>query len=464
MSSGSFAIPQGESSVGNSFVSARGIVLMSCYLVLLCTTLSYCLTALWPLSPPFAITSVKPNHGTAKGGTQVELVGTGFTEGSQVFFGDVSAKTLTRKSDSLLVVETPESIMGSVPVEIDAPNGQKTTLASGFNFEPEGQSKPVSPPNQPQSSQSITSIPAQNPSNLALPLFGWATAISSSVRLLLIVVVVGSLGSLIHVVRSFYWYVGNRNLKSSWMPMYFLLPFSGAGLALLFFLIMRGLSTGQPNIQSTTVDGYAAVAALVGMFSQQALAKLKQIAEGFFSTAEKGKDPAISVSTPKVANISPAEGPTSGGLPVAIVGTGLTGVTHVTFGGIPATNITVDSDTHVTATAPAHATGNVDVEIATASGQKSSISGIFNYADLTVDRVDPASGPVGGGTNISISGNGFGPGCSVKIGSAPATSVYVGGLRSITATTPAGAIGAADIEITNPDGKRATLPAGFQFT
>jgi len=457
------ALSAGESSVGGSYVSARGIVMMAAYLVVLCAALSYCLVALWPSSAPLAITSVKPDHGPAKGGTVVEIIGTGFTEGSQVFFGDADGKSVTRKSDNLLAVTTPDSKAGSVNIEIDAANGQKTSLAEGFTFEAEGQNSTTVPKPVMATAQGLPANAGPDCQKSSPLLFAWACSLSGNVRLLLIVVVVGALGSLIHVIRSFYWYVGNRNLKASWLLMYFLLPFSGAGLALLFFLIARGISS-QPVVIQSSVDGYAALAALVGMFSQQALVKLKKIAEGFFSEPEKGKDPAIPPSTLKITAINPKEGPTSGGATVIVAGTGLTGVSRITFGGIPSANITVDNDTQITATSPAHLAGNVDVEVVTTAGQKSSIPGAYTFVELGLAGVKPSSGPATGGTPVTFSGNGFGPGSLVKIGGVAATSVSVVDTRSISAVTPMGTTGPADIEITNPDGKSVTLPAGFQFT
>ena len=40
----------------------------------------------------------------------------------------------------------------------------------------------------------------------------WTFAISSNVRLFLIVALAGALGSMVHVLRSLYWYVGHRDL------------------------------------------------------------------------------------------------------------------------------------------------------------------------------------------------------------------------------------------------------------
>jgi IPT/TIG domain len=448
-----------ESSVGAAYVSKHGIYFMSAYLILLFSTLGYCLAVLWPGNISLAIISVKPNRGPAKESTEVDIVGTGFTEGMQVFFGDAHAMSVTRKSDNLLTVRTPDSNAGSVTIEIDSPVGEKTSLANGFSFG--GQELGVAAPaTSAQASSNSASVNCQKSS---LPLFTWACSLRSNLRLLLIIIVVGALGSLIHVLRSFYWYVGNRNLKASWLLMYFLLPFNGAGLGLLFFLITRGLSS-QPITLQSSVDGYAALAALVGMFSQQALIKLKQIADGVFAAAEKGKDAAMVSSAPKITAIDPAEGPASGGARVTIKGAGLTGVSRVTFGGLLATNMALDSDTQITAFTPAHPAGKVDVETATSIGQKSSLAGAFTYLDLTVAGVTPTSGPTAGGTTITIRGSGFGPNPCVTVGGAAAKSVSVITPNSITAVTPSASTGPADIDITTADGKTVNLPAGFTYS
>src|SRR6202035_4995943 len=36
------------------------------------------------------------------------------------------------------------------------------------------------------------------------------------------IIMLGALGGVLHALRSLYWYVGNRNLKRSWLLMYFL--------------------------------------------------------------------------------------------------------------------------------------------------------------------------------------------------------------------------------------------------
>jgi hypothetical protein len=62
--------------------------------------------------------------------------------------------------------------------------------------------------------------------------------------------------------------------------------------------------------------------------------------------------------TPTVTSFSPPSGPV--GTPVVLTGTGLTQTTKVTFGGVAATIVTVNSDTQVTADVPTSAvTGKI---------------------------------------------------------------------------------------------------------
>jgi hypothetical protein len=110
-------------------------------------------------------------------------------------------------------------------------------------------------------------------------------------RFLILVMTAGALGSLVHALRSAYWYVGNRNLVRSWIPKYLLLPLCGATLAVLFYLIVRGgFFSPRAGSAQTSPFGFCAFACLVGLFSEQAVLKLKQLAETIFVTAERGKD------------------------------------------------------------------------------------------------------------------------------------------------------------------------------
>ena len=131
----------------------------------------------------------------------------------------------------------------------------------------------------------------QAPFERDVALFGVTWKMSDEERMLILVITAGALGSLIHALRSAYWYVGNRNLVLSWVPKYLLLPFCGAILAVLFYFVVRGgFFAPRTSSMHTSPYGFCALACLVGLFSEQAVLKLKQVAETVFMTTEQGKD------------------------------------------------------------------------------------------------------------------------------------------------------------------------------
>lgn len=81
-----------------------------------------------------------------------------------------------------------------------------------------------------------------------------------------------------------------------------------------------------------------------------------------------------SVEAPTISSLDPTSGPTVGGTSVTITGTnftGLSGASAVTFGGTDATDYNVNSSTQITATAPAHSAGTVQVQVTAAGGSTS---------------------------------------------------------------------------------------------
>ena len=76
---------------------------------------------------------------------------------------------------------------------------------------------------------------------------------------------------------------------------------------------------------------------------------------------------------PVVTQINPAGGPAAGGTSVVITGSGFTGATSVGFGVTSAPQMTVDSDTQITATSPT-GSGTVDVTVVTPAGTSASVA------------------------------------------------------------------------------------------
>jgi hypothetical protein len=173
---------------------------------------------------------------------------------------------------------------------------------------------------------------------------------------------------------------------------------------------------------------------------------------------------------PTVTAVSPNSGTTAGGTTVTISGLGFSPGSTVSFGGASATNVVVNSYTSITATAPAHSAGAVNITVNTPYELRGALNGGFSYTGSppnpapAVNTIYPNSGTTSGGTSVTITGTGFLSGASVTIGGALATNVNVVSSTSITATTPAHAAGMVNIIVTNSDTQSSTLTNGFTYS
>jgi hypothetical protein len=92
------------------------------------------------------------------------------------------------------------------------------------------------------------------------------------------VIALGALGGFLHLTSSLAQFIGNRQLRRSWIPYYLLMPFEGGALAPIVYLLLRVgvLSPGAGVAELNTVGLYA-FAALTGLFSKQALSMLGDV-------------------------------------------------------------------------------------------------------------------------------------------------------------------------------------------
>jgi hypothetical protein len=164
------------------------------------------------------------------------------------------------------------------------------------------------------------------------------------------------------------------------------------------------------------------------------------------------------VLQPGVASLSPSAGPTSGGTPVTIAGHDFTGATGVSFGGVPASSFTVNSDTTITAVVPAGTAGPADVTVTTPGGTSpvSPADGFTYLAPPVVTSVSPSRGPRTGGTQVTITGHGFTGATGVSFGGVPATSFGIVSDTMITTVAPARPAGSVDVTVATPGGQSAT--------
>lgn len=176
-----------------------------------------------------------------------------------------------------------------------------------------------------------------------------------------------------------------------------------------------------------------------------------------------------------IVAISPDNGSIAGGTAVTITGENFSPNTLVKFGGEIASSISVVNSRLVTAVTPPHAEGWVRVTVLS-DGTEDSLDPVLDPQDPTdrlegfryvvpvvqVSSVEPASGPITGGTMVTIRGTMLPRDAGVTFGGTSATQVTYINDQLITAIVPPGQEGAVDVTLVYPGGQ-VVVPNGFTY-
>jgi IPT/TIG domain len=368
------------------------------------------------------MSSVLPTTISVRGGQPVTIIGTGFREGLRVLFDGIPARAIRVDGGRFLLATTPRHAPG--PVEVIVADDQSLVRLGG----------------------TVT----------------YACPPVPDEKMFFLVLLAGALGGLVHALRSFFWYVGQRELVWSWTPMYLLLPFTGAALAFVFFLIIRaGLYTPQGEASLLLVG----LAALVGMFSTQAAEKLKDIADGIFTKAQTGKDHAgAAAKTPAVTAIVPASGPVEGSTWVTVKGSGFVNGTSVQFGTVPASKVTIKDESTMRVVLPPQTTaGAVEVRVTVPRATPLVTSFTYKVPIGKVTTSAPNAGPKKGGNEVTITGEKFVQTSTVLFGDTAATKVTFVSPTELKATTPPNEPGPVDIRVDNGTDIVGVLNRGYTY-
>ena len=184
------------------------------------------------------------------------------------------------------------------------------------------------------------------------------------------------------------------------------------------------------------------------------------------TSTKSGADQFTYTSVPIVTGVTPSAGPLAGGTTVTIQGENFVSGVTVDFGGKQASNVSASANgSTITATSPAGSAGTVDITVTTQGGvSTTNAADHFTYVPApTVSKVDPSTGSTGGGTTVTITGADFsGTGytvTAVNFGNSAATGVSVSADgTSITATTPTGSAGTANVVVVTPGGSSSVIP------
>ncbi|WP_284215277.1 MULTISPECIES: hypothetical protein [Alphaproteobacteria] len=135
----------------------------------------------------------------------------------------------------------------------------------------------------------------------------WNFTDQVEVRLLMIVLVSGALGSAVSAARTYANFHGLGRYEPSWTWWYLMKVPIGMGLSLFLYMVVRGglfsasLNDSGAVMNTANPFGFAALGALAGMFAKEASDKLEEIFKAVFRTAEKPV-----VARPKIDRLDPA--------------------------------------------------------------------------------------------------------------------------------------------------------------
>ncbi|MCA0293754.1 MAG: IPT/TIG domain-containing protein [Actinobacteria bacterium] len=160
---------------------------------------------------------------------------------------------------------------------------------------------------------------------------------------------------------------------------------------------------------------------------------------------------------PTLTAAAPAKGGQGGGDVITLTGKRFYGVTDVLFDGVPATGVSVSADARtLTAVAPAHAPGAVNVVVVSELSTSNAVAFTYQPSPV-VSLVSPGAGTVAGGDTVTITGTRFTGTTAVTFGSRPATSFTVVSDTQIRAVSPAQSSGTVDVRVTNASGASAVV-------
>jgi hypothetical protein len=438
------------------------------------------------------ISSLSPTSGPTTGGTVITINGTGFAAGATVRVGGALATGTTLLSATQVRAATPAGTAGARDVVVMNPNGSSATRSGAFTYT-SSTSAPtataVSPTSGPTTGGTVITVTGANfVSGATINIGGTAaTGVTfvSATQLRATTPAKAAGGYVVQVV--------NPNGQSANTPTGFTYTASTSAPTATLVSPNSGPTTGGTVITVTgtnfvsgaTVNiGGTAATGVTFVSSTRLQARTPAKAAGGYAVqvvnpnGQSANTPSgftytsATAPAPTATSLSPTSGPTTGGTVITVTGTNFVSGARVNVGGTAATGVAFISATQLRATTPAKAAGGYTVQVVNPNGQSANTPTGFTYTASgtgsgpapTLSLITPASGPASGGTTITLAGNNFVSGATVRIGGVAATNVVFGGVSRLSARTPAGTAGAKDVTVTNPSGQSVTVRGVFTYT
>ncbi|MGW5443166.1 IPT/TIG domain-containing protein [Streptomyces asiaticus] len=411
-------------------------------------------------SPP-VISSVSPAAGSPGGGTPVTLTGSNFTQATTVRFGPNYALSYTVVSATQITAVAPPG-SGTVQITVTTPAGTSNGVAFGYVAAPTLTA--ISPASGPTAGGTTVTLTGTNLLGATAVRFGAVNATSFTVVSATQITAVAPAGSGTVQVTvtgpggtsngvSYSYVAVAAPVLTSVSPAQG--PVGGGNTVTLSGSGLMGATAvrfGAVNATSFTVVSATQITAVVPSGS----GTVQVTVTGPGGTSNGVSYAYVAVAAPALTSVSPGQGPVGGGNTVMLSGSGLTGVTAVTFGSTPALSFTVASATQITAVAPPGAAGPVQITVTGPGGTSNGVT-YFYVGVPTLTGASPAQGPTAGGTTVTLTGTNLLGATAVRFGAVNATSFTVVSATQITAVAPSGS-GTVQITVVTPGGTSNGVP------
>ena len=303
-------------------------------------------------APPMpAISAVSPAEGAASATTRpasVTLTGSNFSaSGNVVTFAGSPASIVSQNATSLTVIPPANGAGGLADIVVTNASGQSTTLSNGYRY--------LLPPTVSVSFGSTTLTGAETTS--------FTVTVTNPNTVAIRNVAVASNGANTpFVLTAFGTFCGSGNYNAS------------SAFGLTGIDLAAGASCTTTSTQQASAAGVFQFVTNAPTSTGTASTTVTLTGIGATSNAISSyKTPLVTVAP------SPNNGPLAGGTSIAITGQNFSGATGVMVGGVPATDVTVVSNTRITATTPPGASAGLKaVAVTTPAGAHSYANG-FNY-------------------------------------------------------------------------------------
>lgn len=431
---------------------------------------------------PLPALSLSVTAGPTRGGTTVDLSGTGVGRTTQVLFGTTAVTHVTKLSSTRIRVVTPAHVAGTTAVRVTTPDGTSSVSPrSTFAFDAVPTISALSSRSGVTHGGTAVTITGTGLLRAASVRFG-TTAATGLTRISATQVRVTAPAHAAATVDVQVTTPGGTSVVTSAgrftyaagpvaaVPTVTALsatagPVGGGTVVVVSGTSFTGTTSvtlGGTAVRPTVLSGSqlrvttpAHAAGLVHVQVRTPAGTSGASAASAFSYE----------AVPTLTGVSPASGPTAGGSTVTLTGTGLARATAVQFGPTTTTRVVRVSATTLRVTSPTRPAGTVDLRVTTPGGTSAATTRArYTYqAPPSVTSLSTTAGPVRGGTPVTVTGLRLTGATRVSFGDTSATFIVVSA-TTIRTTTPAHAAGPVDVTVTTPYGtSAASASAAFTF-